>query len=185
MQWSAKTNTAGFTNVSNVKTWLPTNPNYRYLNVEVLNIVLIIFLFFFCNSIEIKLKPKYQTLEKNQMKKKNSHLDVFKKLAKIRQEPSFQTGIFKFAMINKEIFSFIRHERGYNGFLVAMNFGNHDLVVNFHYTDMLPKNAEVVFIASSSEEDNEYMENRFRPGTVISTKKVPLKSKSIIVISFE
>jgi hypothetical protein len=38
MQWTNKTNTAGFTDISNVKTWLPVNENYFNLNVEVLNL---------------------------------------------------------------------------------------------------------------------------------------------------
>jgi glycosidase len=35
MQWSTKTNTAGFTDRSNVKTWLPVNSNYKSINAEV------------------------------------------------------------------------------------------------------------------------------------------------------
>ena len=122
---------------------------------------------------------------KKQLKSRKSHLRIYKDLAKLRQEPSFLTGMFKFALINKEIFSFIRHEKGYNGYLVAMNLGDRDLLVNFHYSDMLPKRAEVAYFFASSHEDNEKLESRFRPGTFISTKKVPLKAKSVIILSFE
>lgn len=36
MQWSNKTDSAGFSDKLGVKPWLPVNDNYAYLNAEVI-----------------------------------------------------------------------------------------------------------------------------------------------------
>jgi len=75
------------------KTWLPVHPNYADLNVA------------------------------GQEKDDRSHLGIFKKLTKLRQEPAFKKGLYMSASrVHEDIFVYLR-EYEKETYLIVLNFG--------------------------------------------------------------
>ncbi|CAH1772622.1 unnamed protein product [Owenia fusiformis] len=106
---------AGFSN-GTVAPWLPVNPSSVYRNVMVEN------------------------------EDGNSMLGLYKALLTLRRENSFKYGTAAHvAVVNDDVFSFVREFDGQERYLVAVNFGNKDSTVNY-YTDhhLVPEQGEVV-----------------------------------------
>lgn len=123
MQWSGDKN-SGFS--TSDKTWLPVNPNYKFLNVEA------------------------------QLKDEKSHLKVFKDLANLRRSPSFQWGTYQTVVVNDKIFSFLRRAYGFPPFLVVMNLSNSSTQANLLInTDIAPR-GYVVYYCKGSNGQNDY-----------------------------
>ena len=121
---------------------------------------------------------------KRELLEKYSHLDIYRSLAKLRQNPSFLTGNFSYLIVTDDVFSFIRHAPGSQSFIVAMNLGDRDLNVNLYSSNKIPKTAELVlqFGKSPRETDSLYLMNPKHKN--FTTGKVYLKPKSLVVLSY-
>ena len=71
---------------------------------------------------------------------------MYKEASGLREEPSFSWGSYKEAVVDENIFSFVRSADGFPGFLVAINFGINSAVVDFHgpHKNMIPDKGTVV-----------------------------------------
>lgn len=54
-------------------------------------------------------------------------LAVYRKLAVLRKQPSFQRGAMAYGLVNKDVITFIRYSRGSPPFLVVVNFGHNSV----------------------------------------------------------
>ena len=57
-------------------------------------------------------------------------LEIYTTVNLLRQEPSFQWGLFRSEVIHS-VYFYIRQAKGFDGFLVALNFGPNVTNVNF------------------------------------------------------
>ena len=62
----------------------------------------------------------------------HTNLEVFQMLTLLRKEPSFQWGSFYDLYRDENVFCFVRQAKGFDGFLVAINFGPGPATPNFH-----------------------------------------------------
>ncbi|XP_050415495.2 alpha-glucosidase [Patella vulgata] len=76
------------------KPWLPIHANYKTLNVEA-----------------------------QKASKELSPLQLYKQLGELRENPAFQYGDLIYAVVNDNIFSYIRNSVGDSRYLVTINFG--------------------------------------------------------------
>ncbi|XP_076066771.1 maltase A3-like [Oratosquilla oratoria] len=109
-------------------TWLPVNDNYKTLNV------------------------------KAQLEARESHLKVYKTLARLRQENSFAKGKLAFSVVTDEVLAFIRYLEDEPTYLVVLNLSANDVVVNLHHHANLelPPDASVITrsVSDKSEENS-------------------------------
>ncbi|XP_076066768.1 maltase A3-like isoform X2 [Oratosquilla oratoria] len=109
-------------------TWLPVNDNYKTLNV------------------------------KAQSEARESHLKVYKTLARLRQESSFAKGKLAFPVVTDEVLAFIRYLEDEPTYLVVLNLSENDVVVDLHqHTNLeLPPDASVITrsVSDKSEENS-------------------------------
>lgn len=105
---------------SNGTPWLHVNLNYPVLNVE------------------------------EQLSKETSTLNIYKSLAKLRQLPSFTNKNIIFSTVNDDIISYVRSESGHPKYLVVLNVGSRDSVVDCSGPPLGVSSAQVVLAAGSS-----------------------------------
>ncbi len=60
-----------------------------------------------------------------------SPLQLYRDLARLRRQRTFQTGAFDFAVVNRNIFSFIRYAHDQPDYLVAINVGKEPSTDNY------------------------------------------------------
>uniref|UniRef100_T1JA57 alpha-glucosidase n=1 Tax=Strigamia maritima TaxID=126957 RepID=T1JA57_STRMM len=83
------------------QTWLPVNDNYKQqLNVQ---------------------KQKQQP---------RSHLNIYRKVAALKEKQSIKNGSIYFPLVTKDIFSFTRTQHSFPGYVIIANFGNSDQTVD-------------------------------------------------------
>ncbi len=58
-------------------------------------------------------------------------LEAYAKVSALRKEPSLSWGKLKEAVVSDNIYSFVRQAEGFDGFLIAINFGDNREVVDF------------------------------------------------------
>ncbi|CAF0980695.1 unnamed protein product [Brachionus calyciflorus] len=150
-QWTNGKN-SGFS--SSDKTWLPINPNYKFLNVE------------------------------SQLKEYRSHLKVFKDLVNLRRSPSFQWGSYKTIVVNDQIFSFLRRAYGFPPFLVVMNFSNSSTQVNLLInSDIAPRGYVVYYHEGSSYNPSDY-KLEYKVKSPVLTKNVKLNPFDLLILTW-
>ncbi|XP_076066766.1 maltase A3-like isoform X2 [Oratosquilla oratoria] len=121
-------------------TWLPVNDNYKTLNV------------------------------KAQTEARESHLKVYKTLARLRQESSFAKGKLAFPVVTDEVLAFIRYLEDEPTYLIVLNLSENDVVVDLdHHANLeLPPEASVITrSASDKSEENS-------PGSKVSLSALML-----------
>lgn len=144
MQWSDE-DYAGFTNVTaadeNYEPWIPPHPDYTIRNVEA--------------QRDVYYSP----------------MRIYRRLCEMhRDEEGLHHGHMHYAIVDQNVFSFIREYEGYDSFLIAANFGTEEGTFDFnraHY--LVPSKGEVVFRTAEEmdfkEEDNKDLKKVFlRPG---------------------
>lgn len=104
-----------------------------------------------------------------------STLQLFRRLVSLRQEPSFQKGSFRFSVINKEIFSFVRHLEGDTAYLVVLNVGKKVQSCDLSGERVTGK----VLLVSCN------IDGGFNEGEIIKLKKVTLKPGDGIVLEWD
>jgi len=85
---------AGFS--AGPRTWLPVHPDYK------------------TNNVKAQMNAESQT----------STLQLYRQLAELRRIQSFSRGGFQYALVNKNIFSFVRYFEWEPAHLVALNLGD-------------------------------------------------------------
>ncbi|XP_041359243.1 maltase 1-like isoform X2 [Gigantopelta aegis] len=116
----------------------------------------------------------------NVQKQKNSTdmtpIKVYRTLAKLRQQESFLYGKFSYAVVNNNIFSYIRKAKGFSSYLVAINFGDVSSVDDYSGE---PVSSEVgtVVVNTANFKDDTYAVKK-----VISLKHISLKPGEGLVI---
>ena len=53
-----------------------------------------------------------------------NHLQIYRQLARLRNEESFRRGSMQYVVITDEVFSFVRHFQGHRTYIIAMNLGS-------------------------------------------------------------
>ncbi|XP_059226398.1 maltase A1 [Stomoxys calcitrans] len=86
-----------------------------------------------------------------QLRAPQSHLQIFKKLVKLRKEPSFQDGELKIQAIEDDIVIYSREKKGSDLYVIVLNLGTHDKTININkYYDM-GKKAEIITTSMQSK----------------------------------
>jgi hypothetical protein len=115
------------------------------------------------------------------LKNPKSTLRIFSDLTRIRQKPSFQWGEFNHAIVDENVFSFIRSAFGEPSFLVAMNLSNQNLTVNFQATRLLPSKAKVVYYFDNNLSSSDKL---YEDGKDVLTKSLSLPLKSLLIVEW-
>ncbi|KAK2716300.1 hypothetical protein QYM36_010766, partial [Artemia franciscana] len=104
------------------KPWLPLNPNYLEVNVE------------------------------NQLMAEESHLKIYKEIINLRKELAIQTGELQYLNVDESLFSFMRvtDNPTNQNYMVLVNFGETDSVVDVSANSLVPPVATVVIKSLSS-----------------------------------
>jgi alpha-glucosidase len=102
------------------KTWLPVNPNYETLNLEA------------------------------EQPRVFSHYSIYKRLAELRKEPSFVQGSFHVQALNQNVLAFVRQLIGHEIYVIIINVGNQEEVVDLSVFSELPDKLTVVEVSSKS-----------------------------------
>jgi len=135
MQWTGNAAHAGFSAPGNgSEPWLPVNEDFPVVNVAV----------------------------ENAQGHSDSTLKVYRALAALRGEPSFQWGEYKDTQdASQKVYGFIRQAQGFPGFLVAANFDSVHGTADFHamHPDVVPKQGKIVANTMSRDRQPEYPVN--------------------------
>ena len=110
-----------------------------------------------------------------------TNVEVYKKLAGLRQEPSFQWGILHKVLQNDNVFCFVRQAEGFPGYLVAINFGPSADVLDFHAarTDLIPREAVV------AGHTHNFGHEEFKIGLKVPVDNIHLKKGQGVIFSWE
>ncbi|ESO88471.1 hypothetical protein LOTGIDRAFT_126021 [Lottia gigantea] len=128
------------------KPWLPVHPNYKTLNIQ------------------------------TQMESDHSPIQLYSQLARLRQEPSFQYGDLNYAVVNDNIFSYVRQTEGQPQYLVTINFGKSKSVDD--YTSYI-QGREGKVIAHTGNLNNKPF---YKQNIIIDLSQIILKSDQGLVI---
>lgn len=132
---------------SNGTSWLHVNLNYPTLNVE------------------------------DQMSKEVSTLNIYKRLAKLRQLPSFTNKNIMFSTVNDDIISYVRSDDGQPKYLVVLNVGSRDSMVDCSNYPVDALSAQVVLAASGSLLGT----SSYKTGEMADLQSVHLKSAEGVI----
>eukprot|EP00914_Ancora_sagittata_P017048 GHVO01033675.1.p1 GENE.GHVO01033675.1~~GHVO01033675.1.p1 ORF type:complete len:686 (+),score=109.10 GHVO01033675.1:17-2074(+) len=112
-------------------------------------------------------------------------LEVYQELAVIRKEPSFRWGSFHSAVADG-IYFYVRQAKGFPGYLVAMNFGDHGVTINFPSVapggDLIPNLGEVV--GSTHNFASASRQAEFRIGTEVTLDNLHILPKEGFVFKW-
>ncbi|XP_061184522.1 maltase A3-like [Saccostrea echinata] len=133
---------------SNGTPWLHVNPNYPVLNVE------------------------------EQISVDTSSLNTYKRLAKLRQHPSFTNKKIIFSTVNDNIISYIRTDAEKPKYLVVMNFGSRDSTVDCSGPPLVASEGKVVFSIGNSLTET----STDKTGNIINLKTISLKRGQGIIV---
>lgn len=121
--------------------------------------------------------------QKDQLKDKHSHLNIFKDLVRLRSLPSFQWGSFKYGIISDQLFSFLRKAENNPKYLVAMNISNSVLTIDFSELKLVPGQAKVVYYIGKPTDMDLY--DYFKIDKCVSMDKVQLLPRNCLIVSFD
>ena len=107
-------------------------------------------------------------------------LEVYQEASALREEPSFSWGSYKEAVANDNMYSFVRSADGFDGYLVAINFGKAETTTDFHsaHKKIIPQKGVVV--ANSANFDNA----DFKKGTEVTLDNILLKPGEAVVFKW-
>ena len=111
-------------------------------------------------------------------------LEVYQEASGLREEPSFSWGSYKEAVVNENIFSFVRSADGFPGFLVAINFGTGSAVVDFHgaHKNMIPDKGTIV--ANTANFGHHARSSDFEKNQVVTLSNIFLKPGEGVVFKW-
>ena len=103
----------------------------------------------------------------------------------LRQEPSFQWGVFEDAEVDENILSYVRQAEGFKGYLVALNFGGNAVTVDFHAANPEFVPIDGVVAAHTANFDLPSRSEDYSVGNVADLTGVYLKPKEGVVFWWE
>ncbi len=110
-----------------------------------------------------------------------STIQVYRKAAKLRKEPSFQNAKLQFCVVHDNILSYVRHTPGHAAYLVALNMGNEPSTDD--YSMAIPSgfttSAEVVLTSAKLKEIDIVI------GKTISIDKITLYPTEALVFKLK
>ena len=123
------------------------------------------------------------------MKSKLSTLKIYMELAKIRRNPSFLWGTFEYALLNDQIFSFIRKAPNSPSFLVVMNLSDNDSTTDFSSIKQVPRKLNVVYYFDHEskkllDKDPNDFKLIYEPNEVIMSNKVFTKPRGCAILNW-
>lgn len=113
-----------------------------------------------------------------QKSKNTSSLEIYKSLAKLRQNPAFTNKKIVFSTVNEDIISYVRGDTGHLRYLVVLNFGSRDSSVNCSGIPVGTSHGEVVLSADSSITGS----STYKVGDKTDLQKIHLKSGEGLII---
>ncbi|XP_048738761.2 maltase 1-like isoform X2 [Ostrea edulis] len=128
--------------------WLHVNPNYPLLNVE------------------------------KQKSTNTSTLSIYKRLAELRQHPSFTNKKIIFSFVNDNIISYVRAEVDQPKFLVVMNFGSRTSTANCSGPPVVAMNGEVVLATADSLTGS----SSYKLGDTVELENIGLRAGEGIIV---
>ena len=115
-----------------------------------------------------------------------SMINVYADMVKLRQEPSIQWGKFHH-IVSNDVYFFVRQAEGFDGFLVAINFGPRPATVNFVETRpagvKVPEKATVV--GSTGNFVGHGRGEAFEVDTEVNLKSVFLKPTEGVIFTWK
>ena len=111
-------------------------------------------------------------------------LEVYQQVSALRKEPSFSWGTYKEALTDNNIFSFVRSADGFDGYLVALNFGIEPAVADFHdaHKNIIPEKGTTV--ANTGNFDSHTRAEDFRKDQVVTLNNILLKPGEGVVFKW-
>lgn len=79
-----------------------------------------------------------------QSRSPQSHLQIFKKLVKVRKEPSFQDGDLNVQAIGSDILIYSRQKSGSDLYVIVLNLGTQDQTININQYYQMGSQAEII-----------------------------------------
>ncbi|KAJ8298000.1 hypothetical protein KUTeg_024531 [Tegillarca granosa] len=140
-------NSSGNAGFTTGKPWLRINANYQTLNVEI-----------------------------QKTSKKVTTLLVYKKLAELRQTPSFQNSDIKFGPTDENVFSYVRSALGRPKYFIIINFGQSKTTGDYSMDPVGSSKGDVVISATDSVND------LYRVGDIIDLTSITLERGQGLVI---
>jgi len=154
MQWNNELN-AGFS--SNDKTWLPVNNDYEK------------------NNVKAQLAHGIET----------SHIEVVMNIAKLKSEPSIQWGEFvKIDLQSDSVFAFVRQAIGFDGYLVVVNYGPDDDVVDLSSNAPTHVPGQGTIVATTLNFDSHVRAEDFKVGTSVQLDNIHLRKGEGVVFNW-
>lgn len=86
-----------------------------------------------------------------QLRAPQSHLQIFKKLVKVRKEPSFQDGALNIQAIGQDILIYSREKEGSDMYVIVLNLGTQDHTININQYYQMGNQAEVITTSLQSK----------------------------------
>ncbi|XP_063239374.1 maltase 2-like [Bacillus rossius redtenbacheri] len=127
------------------KTWMPVNKNYVMVNIAA------------------------------QERAENSHLKVYRRLARLRRTKTIQRGAVDNQVVSDYVFAFTRELQGEDTYIAVMNVGHEQQTVNLTAVyPHLPGTARVIVAGVSSG---------YYIGDEVTLEVLPLKSNSSLVLT--
>lgn len=122
---------AGFTSEGGAKPWLPIHPNYKDNN--------------------LKLQKQF----------KRSTYKYYKELSKLRHDDTFTYGSYTSKVLNDNVFAYSRQLKGHDTYVVLINFGAREEMVDVtQLTGDLGDVSEVVTAGADTVYDSGYAKKK-------------------------
>ncbi len=121
---------------------------------------------------------------KRQTQEKHSHLEIYKDLAKLKQEPAFALGDIEYLLITNQVFSFIRKLPGKASYVVVMNLSDRNLTLNLNFSRVVPATAKVSYVFGANPDETKELRKFYPINEIISTKRVLLNAKNCIILTY-
>lgn len=86
-----------------------------------------------------------------QLRAPQSHLQIFKKLIKLRKEPSLQDGELNIQAIANDIIIYSRQKSGSDLYVVVLNLSKQDQTININQYYQLGNQAEIITTSLQSK----------------------------------
>lgn len=135
-----------------IQTWLPVHPNYETLNV------------------------------KAQINDPFSSLRVYKNLARIRKNSAFQWGTMEYAIVDENVFSFLRKAFDNPTYLVAINCSKNETKIDLSQVKKIPTRVQVEYYFYNNQKS---IKIDLQQSQMINTKKSCLMDpKSCLILKW-
>lgn len=110
-------------------------------------------------------------------------MNIYKDLIRLKEEPSFSWGDFRYLIVNDDIFSFERHASGFRKYAVLMNLSNRTISVDLSDFN-IPREANVKYVFGADPQETSELRKFYSIGQRISTRRILLNHVNCIILSY-